>query len=175
MTATQASLDADLGRMNVNRIATQILQNSTDVDEAISWTEGRLKESFQKALGKKILERLYDIKYPLKFRPDFHGPIYTGKKTATTRRTQKLNVGDLFYVPPPPFEYARVRYVESLWEIVRVETGTIENLCSAYYREENYSSPFQMYNALKNIYPSIGPLSQGTTYFFQPHTGGRRL
>lgn len=168
-------IDGDFSESKINRIVREIRDESIDINDAIGWMEERMHTTSYRGLGSMILEKLYDIKYPLKFSPEYYGPIYAGIKTATTRRTQKLEVGDLFYIPVPPFEYRRIRYIESLWEITDVKTDTVESICNLYHHEEGFNTPLQMAYVLKRIYPDLGPYSRVVIHFFRVYKGGKIL
>jgi len=168
-------IDSDYSNSHLNRKVREIRENSADINEAIAWVESVMHTTAQRTMGSMILEKLYDIKYPLKFAPEFYGPIYSGTKTATSRRSKKLDVGDIFYVPVPAYEYDRTRYIESLWEITGVETDTVETICNLYHDKEGYNTSLQMAYGLKNIYPDLGPYSRITIHFFRAYKGDRKL
>ncbi|MDD2532085.1 MAG: hypothetical protein PHO99_04140 [Candidatus Methanomethylophilaceae archaeon] len=168
-------IDGDYSESKINRIVREIRADSVDINDAIGWMEEEMHTTPYRGVTSAILDKLYAIKYPLKFSPEYYGPIYSGLKTATSRRSKKLDVGDIFYVPVPPYEYNRIRYVESLWEITGVETGTVENVCNLHHDKEGYNTSLQMAFGLKCIYPDLGPYSRITIHFFQVYKGDRKL
>lgn len=105
-----------------------------------------------------VLYMLEDIAHPLKFKPVFVPQILEGTKTATTRRRRVLMPGQRFYVSNMG--------VDRLYEVTGIDEASAEILCMRYYSMEACSSPIEMYNLLKNIYPEISPATVLCTHRF---------
>lgn len=107
------------------------------------------------------MKRKDDVK-ALKFRTDLLDAVRSGKKTATTRLSHKLNEGDLFYAVDEN------GIGNTIYEVTLKTVGRLANLCEYYHYDEGYMTAVEMYLDLVAIYGErVEPSTKAVTYSFR--------
>lgn len=95
----------------------------------------------------EVLQQINEISHPLRFRSDLLPLVFSGRKTATTRRSVKVPAGGSFWLSDMG--------TERRFRVSEVHEGTVSEIVDGFWRQEGYGDPMSFAMDLARIYPDI--------------------
>lgn len=94
-----------------------------------------------------VLQQINEISHPLRFRADLLPLVFSGRKTATTRRSPKVPAGGTFWLSDMG--------AERRFRVTEVHEGTVSEIVNGFWSQEGYGDPMSFAMDLARIYPDI--------------------